>query len=117
MKLVPDAPWFDADYANLRKLRRNAEKKYRRTGHDNDKILYTTLRKQTIQSSFDKKKAFITSKLSQRNSCRTLFSVVNHLIDNKKEVVLPKAASEKELADRFQVYFKEKIEKIRTTFE
>ena len=43
--------------------------------------------------------------------------MVNRLIDNKKEVVLPKAASEKELADRFQSYFKEKIEKIRASFK
>ena len=41
MKIVPDAPWFDADYANLRKLRRNAEKSYRRSGSDNDKKLYS----------------------------------------------------------------------------
>ena len=39
------------------------------------------------------------------------------MIDNKKEVVLPKATSEKELADRFQSYFKEKIEKIRASFK
>ena len=116
MKIVPDAPWFDADYANLRKLRRNAEKSYRRSGLDSDKKLYSMLRKQTTQSAFDKKKTFVKNRLAQGNSCRTLYSVANNLIDNKKEVVLPKSASDKELANRFQVYFKEKVEKIRASF-
>lgn len=117
MKIVPDAPWFDADYANLRKLRRKAEKKYRKSGAENDKKLYTTLRKQTTQSAFDKKKTFVINKLETGNSSRTLYSVVNNLIDKKKESVLPKASSDKELADKFQLYFKEKIEKIRATFK
>ena len=34
IKVVPTAPWFDADYANLRKRRRKAEKKYRKSGLD-----------------------------------------------------------------------------------
>ena len=41
---------------------------------------------------------------------------MNRLIDNKKETVLPKSSSDKELANRFQTYFKEKIEKIRASF-
>ena len=103
MKIVPDAPWFDAEYANLRKLRRNAEKKYRRSGKESDRKLYCTLRKQAVQTSFNKKKNFVTNKLKQGNSCKSLYSVVNGLIDSKKEVVLPKSTSDKELADRFQV--------------
>ena len=38
------------------------------------------------------------------------------MIDSKKEIVLPKAESDKALANRFQTFFKEKIEKIRASF-
>ena len=86
MKIVPDAPWFDVEYANLRKLRRNAEKKYRRSGKESDRKLYCTLRKQAVQTSFNKKKTFVTNKLKQGNSCKSLYSVVNDMIDNKKEI-------------------------------
>ena len=116
IKVVPDAPWFDADYANLRKLRRNAENKYRRSGLESDKRLYITLRKQTIRSSVDKKKAFVAEKLKQGNSTKSLYYVVNQMIDRKKELVLPTAESDKDLANSFQTYFKEKIEKIRASF-
>ena len=98
-----------------RKLRRRAEKKFRRTGLEADKKIDKALRKETINSSFKKKKLFITEKLKS-GSAKTLYSVVNQLIDNKKELVLPKASSDKELADKFLIFFREKIEKIRGTF-
>ena len=41
---------------------------------------------------------------------------MNELIDNKKVTVLPKSDSELNLANQFQVFFREKIEKIRSTF-
>ena len=116
IKIVPDAPWFDAEYANLRKLRRNAEKRFKRSGLETDKRWYITLRKQAVQASVVKKKSYVAEKLRQGNSTRSLYSVVNQMIDRKKEVVLPKAESDKELADRFQTFFKEKIEKIRASF-
>ena len=115
VKVVPDAPWFDKDYVDLRKLRRSAEQRYRRSGREADKKIYVGLRKQAINSSFEKKKNYVREKL-QQNSGRTLYSVVNKLMDNEKEVILPKAASDKELANNFLVYFKEKIEKIRSSF-
>ena len=81
IKIVPEAPWFDAEYAEQRKLRRRAEKKFRRTGLEADKRVYKALRKETVNSSFKKKKSFITEKLKSGSS-RTLYSVVNQLIDN-----------------------------------
>ena len=115
INVVPNAPWFDKEYANLRKLRRKAEKKFRRSGLDTDKKVYLALRKEAINTSFDKKKKLVTKKLEQGSS-KTLYAVVNELIDNKKEVVLPKSDSDVDLANQFQVFFKEKIEKIRASF-
>lgn len=117
IKLVPEAPWFDTEYAEHRKLRRRAEKKYRRSRLEADRKVYLAMRKETIDLSFQKKKSLISKKL-QEGTSKTLYSVVNQLIDNnKKETILPKSTSEKELADKFLLYFKEKIEKIRATFK
>ena len=41
---------------------------------------------------------------------------MNQLIDNKKEVILPKSESDKELANGFLTYFKEKVEKNCASF-
>ena len=115
IKVVPEAPWFDKDYADLRKLRRNAEQRYRRSGREADKNMYIALRKQAIDTSFEKKKNYVREKLDQKSG-KTLYSVVNKLMDNEKEVILPNVASDKELANNFLMYFKEKIEKIRSSF-
>ena len=109
IKIVPETPWFDYEYAELRKIRRKAEKKFRRSGKEADKKVYLARRKETINMSFRKKKSYVTNKLKSGSS-KTLYAVVNQLIDNnKKEVVLPKLSSEKKLADKFLVFFKEKI--------
>ena len=115
IKVVPNAPWFDSDYANLRKLRRNAEKKFKKSGSEADKKVYLALRKETINLAFDKKKKLVTKKLEEGSS-KTLYAVVNELIDNTKKVVLPKSDSHLDLANQFQIFFKEKIEKIRSQF-
>ena len=73
VKIVPHAPWFDHEYVAIRKERRKAEKKFRRTGLDGDKKVYTTLRKKAINTSFKKKKGYITERL-ERDSGKLLCS-------------------------------------------
>ena len=55
IKVVPEAHWFDAEYVTLRKLRRKAEEKFKKTGLEVDKKLYITLRKQTTNVGLEKK--------------------------------------------------------------
>ena len=75
IKVVKKAPWFDAEYALLRRQRRKAERKFKRTGLQNDKNVYIDLRKQTTALALEKKKSFITKKnyvtLPSRNFKRT----------------------------------------------
>ena len=116
IKEVPEAPWFDNEYAELRKIRRKAEKKYRRSKKEEDKKLYLASRKDTVNLALQKKKNYVANKLN--SSSKSLYAVVNQLIDNnKKETVLPISFSDKELADKFLMFFKEKIEKIRESFK
>ena len=58
VKVVPRAPWFDTEYATLRRHRRKAEKKYRRTGHEVDKQLFQDLRNQTTSLAMHKKQSY-----------------------------------------------------------
>ena len=115
IKLVKKSPWFDEEYVALRKRRRKAEKRFRKSKSQVDKDEFIDLRKQTTQLAKDKKISYVSRKLEQ-GTTKTLYSVVNELIDNEKEVVLPTAESDEELAERFLKYFKEKIDKIRSKF-
>ena len=71
VKIVPNSPWFDEEYSNIRKLRRKAEKKYRKTGLIADKKCYISLRKEAINLSHEKKKSHISKRL-EANSGRSL---------------------------------------------
>ena len=116
VKIIPDAPWFDGEYDNLRKLRRKAERLYKKTGLLEHREHFIDLRKQTTALAYEKKRSYYDQKLKDMPNNKTLYSVVNELIDNKQEVVLPMADSDQELADSFMNYFSEKISKIRSKF-
>ena len=105
VKIAPNSPWFDEEYSNIRKLRRKAEKKFRKTGLVADKKCYIALRKEAINLSHLKKKSHISKRL-EANSGRSLYVVLNELTDKTKETILPTAKSDKALADDFLIYFK-----------
>ena len=112
---VGTAPWFDNEYRSLRKMRRKAEKKFRRTKLEADRQSYCLLKKQAVQLAKTKKSSYITNKLKDGSS-KALFSVVNSLTDKTKVRVLPTTNSDKELADKFLTFFKNKVQKIRNKF-
>ena len=62
IKVVPNAPWFDFEYKALRRRRRKAEKRYRKTGLEVHKNEFVDLRNQSTALAFDKKKTYYTKK-------------------------------------------------------
>ena len=114
IKIVPSAPWFDSEYVDLRKQRRRAEKVYKKTNLPADKKKYIDLRKETTELARAKKCKYYGNKLEENN--KILFSSLNKLLDNEKEVILPDAESDSALANSFLQYFTKKIEKIRSSF-
>ena len=116
VRIAPHAPWFDSEYKHLRRKRRKAEKKFRRTRRVEDKTIFTDLRKKTTELAFSKKHRYFSSKIKDCSSTKELFSCVNQLLDNSKSEVLPSYQSPKELADQFNGFFKRKIHDIRKNF-
>jgi hypothetical protein len=115
IKILLDAPWFDSEYVNLRRLRRKAEVQYKKTGSVVHKENYVSLRKQCTDLAHKKKCRYYGDKLDGANN-KILYSEINRLLDKKQELVLPDSKSDGELANSFINYFTEKIEKIRSTF-
>ena len=116
IRIKSHAPWFDAEYASLRRRRRIAEKKYRNSKTQEDKDEYRALQKQTTDLALEKKKMYVNEKLEDKSS-KTLYTVVNNLLDNNKEIVLPSSHSNPDLANEFRKFFSEKIEKIRASIK
>ena len=117
IKVVPSAPWFDGEYKDLRKLRRKAERKYRRTGLIADKNIFVSLRSETTLLASQKKREYITGEIDKnKGNYKHLYSTVNKLLDIKQDVILPSCSSDMELASNFEAYFRDKITLIRESF-
>ena len=82
IRIVPHAPWFDAEYADLRRKRRKAERRFRKTGNEEHENEYNKLRNQTTLLAQSKKKSYINDKLSSNNSSKNMYAVVNKSLDN-----------------------------------
>ena len=67
--------------------------------------------------SLSKKKSYISNKLESNKSSKSLYTIVNNLLDNNKEVLLPSSSSDVELANDFRKYFSEKVNKIRASID
>ena len=116
MKVVPRAPWFDNEYENLRRERRKEEKLFHKTKLEHHHENYKSLRKKTTELAHQKKCDYYGEKLNGVNN-KVLYSTINKLVDGEKESVLPDAKSDTELASSFLSYFKNKIDKIRDSFD
>ena len=112
--VVDSAPWFDAEYRELRKKRRRAEKKKSRS-HEYY-MIYKNLCDETNQLANRKKKDHFKKVLEDsRGNPKTLYSMVNKAMDRKQTKALPDADNLEVLATTFNTFFSEKISKIRET--
>ena len=115
IKSLPNAPWFDGEYNNLRRQRRKAEAKYKKSSLEVHREIYRDLRKQCTDLAHKKKCSYYAGKLDKSGG-KILYSQLNKLLDKKQETVLPDRKSDSKLANSFLEYFAEKIEKIRSSF-
>ena len=104
IRIKPNSPWFDAEYSALRRLRRKAEKRFRKTHLEVDRNDFVRLRKLTTVSANEKKRAFYKTRLENCSS-KVLFSNINTLLDEEMEMVHPTGVSDLEIADKFMAFF------------
>ena len=117
VKLVDEARWFDTEYKNLRRERRKAERKAKKSKNQDDREAFKVLRKNTTaMAKVKKQEHYIAEIRNAENKPKMLYKVVKTLMHTERNNSLPTSTSDKQLADDFQQYFKEKIEKIRETF-
>ena len=114
ISVVSEAPWFDAEYRQLRKKRRKAER-IRSRSIDN-KIHYKDLCLECTELAIKKKKEYFSNMIKKaEGNPKTLYQLVNKELDRSQSKCLPNYTENiSELADSFNKFFEEKIEKIRS---
>ena len=118
IKIKPNSPWFDTEYATLRRRRRAVERRFRKSQLEVHKQEFVRLRKLTTTMAAEKKRSYFSSHLNQCISdSKAFYSNINFLLDSKKERTLPSGSSDIDIANSFLKFFNEKIDKIRAQFE
>lgn len=112
----PRPDWMDQEYILARAQRRKLYKQFCKNRTPINRQLYTNQR--TLCSNFvtAKRTNFYKAKMNQcGKNQKKLFKLVNSLLDNNKNKnILPDSSDDTKLANDFNNYFVEKIQKIRS---
>ena len=106
-------PWFTSDLRHIKTSCRQLERKWRRSKLVVDEEIFKDGKRRLRESRDEAKKKYIEDKLTNARSNKDTFNVLNHLLHKDKSSPLPQHDCEKVLADKFAVYFLDKIKRVR----
>ena len=106
--------WLDVEYKKNRALRRRYERKWRRDRTDENRLKYTQQKQRCMELTLEKQTKHYSKLVKDAGNCqKTLFKVANELLDKTEERILPHHTDSKALANEFNHFFVNKIQKIR----
>ena len=110
-------PWYNKNVQSSKQKMRIAERKWRKSKHVDEYMLFSAERKTYMQVLKKTKiEHFNSMIIENENDQKQLFKVAKSLCKSYKESPLPEHDSKEELAEKFGQHFIEKIDKIRDNF-
>ena len=116
--VIPDRQcvWYNNDIRAAKQARRAAERRWRKSGLQVDKLQFVEKKKQVMQMMNQARSEFYSTTISENiHDSKKLFAVTSLLMGQKKPDVLPTGKSDADLATQFSDYFTQKIEDIRAS--
>lgn len=112
---IPKPKWIDLEFRTARANRRKLFKKWKRTRSDEDRSNFEHARNNTQKMSIDKRSLFYSNAIDNcEKSHKELFQLCKNLLDQSNCTKLPTFVNPKDMANKFNNYFIEKIENIRS---
>ena len=106
--------WMDKEYKDARAKRRTLERLWKKNKQESDYLSYVEQRKVCAQLSIAKQETFYAKAIdSSANKQKSLFEVVDKLLDKKDARLLPTHTDATALANDFNKYYIQKIDKLR----
>ena len=106
----PLVPWFNNEIKKVRKERRNAERRWRRTGLLSDLRRYKDLRNKTNNLMTEARRVFYREHIDENcGDQKRLFSVTKRLLGSGHEIQFPPFKDKVALANKFGEFFAQKI--------
>ena len=109
----PSNPWYSPEIDEAKKLRKQLERRWRKSKLEIDRQLFKSQRLVVINMINLAKSKHYEHQISQCKDQKAIFKVVESLLHQKGNVKLPSHTCQKELAHRFNDFFISKIAKIR----
>ena len=107
-------PWMDEEFKSNRRKRRQLEKKWRKDKNEENRTNYLNQRNLCADMSISKQNSHYTKLVDEAgNDQKTLFKVANSLLDKGQTRVLPEHTDPLQLANEFNQYYINKIDKLR----
>ena len=109
-------PWMDHEFKQSRALRRKCERIWKKDRSDLNRDNYIQQKKRCADLALEKQKYHYTKLIQNAGNCqKSLFKIANEMLDKTKSKVLPQYSDPKHLANEFNEYFVEKVQKIRNS--
>ena len=112
----PVSPWYCLDIKDAKKLKRQAERKWRKSGLEIHRTIFTKQRNEANGLVDKLKRHYFLNKFEGIKSCKELFVTTDFLLGKENNTALP-SGSDKDLCERFLNFFNKKIVTIRTALD
>ena len=111
-------PWFTDEIRSMRRLRRQSERKWRRTKLDSDWQAFKALRNRTTHVMNMVRREFYSHFVNKMSGDpRKLFAVTKKMLNQVKESPFPEHCNRLTLANELGAFFKMKISNIRSELD
>ena len=115
LKLRPQVPWYNDSIRDAKRACRRAERKWKKSRLMGDLDEFKRMKRYWHRQIFQAKTDYYSRQITECQDSKQLFGVVDRLLHRKGTLTLPDSSSPQALADRFNQYFIDKIESIRST--
>ena len=113
-KLILSKPFTNDEIRKVKRIKRKAERKFRKSGSLDDRDTFKKAVKDVVETVRISENKFYSDKLSSvKNDPKSVYNIINHLLNKGKQRNLPDSSNQLDLADNFAIFFHEKIRKIR----
>ena len=108
-------PWMDREFKDMRATRRKLERKWRKSGLEEDKTIYIQKRIECAEMSSTKRSDYFGNLIaSKEGDQRSLFQIVSKLLDKTQASgILPQHEDSENLASKFNQFYVDKVDNIR----
>ena len=110
----PHSQWYTAELRDLKRTKRAAERKYRKSKDSIDWNAFCKIRNIYSWQQKETRSKYYKKHIENCDNMKNMYKVINQLAGNEDLAILPSLKDDQKTADDFSHFFNDKIEKLRS---